>query len=478
MNFDTFQFNGQIMANIRAQGYTTPTPIQEQTMGHVLQGRDLMGLAQTGTGKTAAYLLPLIQNLMARRNGRKGVRALVLAPTRELAEQIFEAARDLGRKTGLRFATIYGGVGIQPQLRSLDRGVDCVIACPGRLLDVMDRGAGDFSRLETLVLDEADHMFDMGFLPDLRRIMNRLPNERQTLMFSATMPHSIRQLAQEALNSPEHVAVKHQAPAETVSHATYPVPQHLKTKMLLKLLREQESGSSLIFTRTKHKAKQLAEQLNRAGHNAASLQGNLSQNKRQATMKAFRSGACTVLVATDIAARGIDVSKVACVYNYDMPDTPETYTHRIGRTGRAERSGQALSLTTRDDVSMLRAVERLLGKPMEKRQLEGFDYDAPFKGGAGPRPEQNRNGQGGNGRAGGGRSGNGRGGNGRSQGSPKQDARSGSGSGSGGKKPSGRSIFGQNEGGDGRSNTRRPRKASGPQSRGRNERRTEARSGQ
>ncbi len=453
------------MANIRALGYKAPTPIQEQTIPHGLEGRDVMGLAQTGTGKTAAYMLPLIQRLMEDKTNRRAGRALVIAPTRELAEQIYESARELGAKTGLRFVTVYGGVGIQPQLRALDRGVDCVIACPGRLLDVMDRGAGDFSRLETLVLDEADHMFDMGFLPDLRRIMSRLPAERQTLMFSATMPHSIRQLAEEALQNPERVAVKHQAPIETVSHASYPVPQHLKTKMLLKLLHEQESGSSLIFTRTKHKAKQLAEQLQRAGHKAASLQGNLSQNKRQSTMKAFRSGSCTVLVATDIAARGIDVSQVACVYNYDMPDTPETYTHRIGRTGRAERSGQALSLTTRDDVSMLRAVERLLGKPMEKCHLDGFDYDVPFKGGAAPRSEQNRNGQARNGQA---RSG-GQGGNGRSQ---NQNARSASehgdhaGRGSGGKKPSGRSIFGQSDGGGGRPNGpgRRPRKGAGAHS--------------
>lgn len=391
MNFDSFGFHGQIVANIQAQGYTAPTPIQEQAMGPVLEGRDIMGLAQTGTGKTAAYLLPLLHRLLTRKANRRGVRALVLAPTRELAEQIHEAARDLGKKTGLRFVTVYGGVGINPQLRALDRGVDVVIACPGRLLDVMDRGAGDFSHLEALVLDEADHMFDMGFLPDLRRIMSRLPQKRQTLLFSATMPQGIRGLAEDALENPVRVAVKHEAPVETVSHAAYPVPQHLKTRLLLELMQQHNGGSALIFTRTKRKAKQLAEQLQRAGHKAASLQGNLSQNKRQSTMKAFRSGNCTVLVATDIAARGIDVSKVERVYNYDMPDTPETYTHRIGRTGRAERSGEAMSLTTSEDRSMLKAVERLLGSPMERRRVDGFDYESPAAQAAkGPQGSQKR----------------------------------------------------------------------------------------
>lgn len=379
MNFDTFGFHGRIMANITTQGYASPTPIQQQAMPHILEGRDIMGLAQTGTGKTAAFLLPLLQRLMKRPvgAGRGAVRALVIAPTRELAEQIHESARDLGRKTGIRFATVYGGVGLHPQLQALQRGVDCVIACPGRLLDLMGRGAGDFSRLEVLVLDEADHMFDMGFLPDLKKIMAKLPPERQTLMFSATMPPSIRGLAEEVLDDPSHVAVEHESPVRTVTHVAYPVPQHLKTKLLLRLLREHDEGSALIFTRTKHKARQLAEQLQRAGHKASSLQGNLSQNKRQAVMKAFRGGACTVLVATDIAARGIDVSKVGCVFNYDMPDTPETYTHRTGRTGRAERSGKAFSLTTREDASMLRAVERFLGEPMTRQRLEGFDYKVP-----------------------------------------------------------------------------------------------------
>ncbi len=379
MDFDSFGFHGIIRDNIAKQGYTAPTPIQENAIPPILEGHDLMGLAQTGTGKTAAFMLPILQRTMrrSRKNSSRGVRSLIIAPTRELAEQINDSAKKLGRKTGVRCVTVYGGVNIAPQLRALRQGADCVVACPGRLLDVMNRGGIDLSSLEVLVLDEADHMFDMGFLPDLNKIMARLPQERQTLLFSATMPESIKGLANDALRDPVCVAIKNDAPAETVSHTAYPVPQHLKTKLLLALLESKNDGSSLIFTRTKHKARQLAEQLRRAGYKAESLQGNLSQNKRQATMRAFREGACTVLVATDIAARGIDVSKVGHVINYDMPDTPETYTHRIGRTGRAERKGQAYSLTTREDLRMLKAVERLLGKPIDQQRIEGFDYNAP-----------------------------------------------------------------------------------------------------
>lgn len=389
MDFSTFGLHGCILANIKALGYETPTPIQEQAIPPVLEGRDMIGLAQTGTGKTAAFMLPIVQRLMKRASGgkKKGVRSLIIAPTRELAEQIAESARALGRKTAMRVATIYGGVGYSPQIRNLRNGANCVVACPGRLLDHINQGTIDLSGVEVLVLDEADHMFDMGFLPDLRKILSHLPKERQTLLFSATMPSSIEALAQDVLHDPARVTVGRIAPAATVSHTAWPVAQHLKTKLLLGLLGAHD-GTTLVFTRTKHKAKQLAEQLERHGHTAASLQGNLSQNKRQSTLKAFKNGRYRVLVATDIAARGIDVSRVAHVVNYDLPDTPEAYTHRIGRTGRAERKGMAHSLTTRDDMRMLRQVERLIGKPLERKTLEGFNYDVPSPDGRGDRPQR------------------------------------------------------------------------------------------
>ena len=375
MDFQSFNFHPSIASGITSAGYVTPTPIQAQAIPVVLTGQDVMGLAQTGTGKTAAFALPIMQRLIKGERGR--VRALIIAPTRELAEQIHVSFGELGRQARLRSITVYGGVGINPQIEKLKRGAEIVVACPGRLLDHINQGTIDLSRLEVLVLDEADQMFDMGFFPDIRRILGHLPKQRQTLLFSATMPDEIRRLANDVLTNPVTVQVSNSAPPVTVSHALYPVEQHLKTQLLLELLRHTDTESVLIFTRTKHRAKRLGEQLEKAGYTAASLQGNLSQNRRQAALDGFRNGTFQILVATDIAARGIDVSQVSHVINYDIPDTAEAYVHRIGRTGRAARSGDAFTLVTTDDAAMVRTIEKVLKTPLERRTLEGFDYSVP-----------------------------------------------------------------------------------------------------
>jgi ATP-dependent RNA helicase RhlE len=375
IKFASFAFHPTVAAGVTEAGYVTPTPIQVEAIPPVLAGRDVMGLAQTGTGKTAAFALPILHRLM--QGGRGKVRALVIAPTRELAEQINEAIQQLGRQTRLGSITVYGGVGFNPQAEKLRKGAEIVVACPGRLLDHINQGTIDLSQLEFLVLDEADQMFDMGFLPDIRRILGHLPRQRQTLLFSATMPAEIRGLAREILRDPVTVQVDTVAPAATVAHVLYPVAQHLKTPLLMELLRHTDTESVLIFTRTKHRAKRVGEQLEKAGYRAASLQGNLSQNRRQAAMDGFRSGSFQVLVATDIAARGIDVSQVSHVINYDIPDTTEAYIHRIGRTGRAARSGDAFTLVTDEDGAMVRAIERVLAAPIERRSVQGFDYGVP-----------------------------------------------------------------------------------------------------
>ena len=370
MEFTGFNFHPKVAAGVATAGYATPTPIQAQAIPAVLDGRDVMGLAQTGTGKTAAFALPILNRLM---QGSRGyTRALIVAPTRELAEQINTAINELGRATGLRSLTVYGGVSINPQITRLKQGVEIVVACPGRLLDHIKQKTINLSRLEVLVLDEADQMFDMGFLPDIRRLLTHLPTQRQTLLFSATMPPEIRHLAKEVLRNPETVQVDLVAPAVTVSHALYPVDETRKTALLLNLLEHTDTGSVLIFTRTKHRAKRLGETLTKMGYKAASLQGNLSQNRRQAALEGFRDGSHQILVATDIAARGIDVSQVSHVINFDMPGTPEAYIHRIGRTGRAARSGDAFTLVTAADRSMERAIERVLGRPIERRTIDGF----------------------------------------------------------------------------------------------------------
>ena len=390
---DTFSFHPKVAAGVTAAGYTTPTPIQAQAIPLVMQGQDVVGLAHTGTGKTAAFVLPILHRLM--QGGRKRVRALVIAPTRELAEQIHEETGRLGSRTGLKSATIYGGVGFNPQVDKLKRGAEIVVACPGRLLDHIGQGTIDLSHLEVLVLDESDRMFDMGFLPDIRRIIRHVPATRQTLLFSATMPEDILRLAREILHEPVKVQVDTAGPVSSVSHLLYPVDQHLKTPLLLELLRHTDTESVLIFTRTKHRAKRVGEQLERAGYRAASLQGNLSQSKRQAVMTGFRNGTFQILVATDVAARGIDVSQISHVINYDMPDTPDAYTHRIGRTGRNAKTGDAFTFITSEDEFMVRSIERVLHARIKRCTVTGFDYkkaapsrDTEFA--RPPRPPQRR----------------------------------------------------------------------------------------
>ena len=375
MTFSGFNLSPRVAAGVTALGYVEPTPIQQQAIPPIMAGRDVMGLAQTGTGKTAAFALPILQRLEQGPRGR--VRALIVAPTRELAEQIHQAFGVLGRQTRLRSVAIYGGVGFGGQLQSLRAGPEIVVACPGRLLDHIRQGTVNLAGVEVLVLDEADRMFDMGFLPDVRRIVKAVPEQRQTLLFSATMPDDVRGLVGEVLSDPLTVQVGHAAPIETVSHAIYPVAPHLKTALLTELLLKTGPGSVLIFTRTKHRAKRVAEQLAHAGFEATSLQGNLSQNKRQAALDGFRAGDFRIMVATDIAARGIDVLSISHVINYDMPDTTDAYTHRIGRTGRAEQTGEAYTLVTADDVNEVRDVERVLGYRLERRTVPDFDYRAP-----------------------------------------------------------------------------------------------------
>ena len=374
MNFKTFCFHPSVAAGVAAAGYQTPTPIQARAIPQVFKGRDIMGLAQTGTGKTAAFVLPILNRLVGGKFGC--VRALIIAPTRELAEQIHQAIETLGRKTRIRSVAVYGGVGINSQIQKLKRA-DIVVACPGRLIDHIGRHSIDLSQLEVLVLDEADQMLDMGFIPDIRRILKQIPRKRQTLVFSATMPPEIRRLAGDILRDPATVQVGITAPADTVSHALYPVAQHLKTALLLMLLGNTHTQSVLVFTRTKHRAKSLGKKLVAAGYRSASLQGNLSQTRRQAALDGFRDGTFRILVATDIAARGIDVTQISHVINYDIPSTPEAYIHRIGRTGRATRSGEAFTLVTGEDRDMVRAINRIIGSEIEQRTLSTFDYGSP-----------------------------------------------------------------------------------------------------
>lgn len=375
MSFETFNLNPSIMAGVRALGYSTPTPIQLEAIPPIMQGRDVIGLAQTGTGKTAAFALPILQRLIQGPGGR--VRALIISPTRELAEQTCDAINGLGKQTGLRSIAIYGGVSMEQQTRGLRGGVEIIAACPGRLLDHLWKGTIDLSELEVLVIDEADRMFDMGFLPSIRGILQCILHRRQTLLFSATMPGDIKRLVKEILHDPVTVQIGHTAPAATVSHALYPVKQHLKTALLKELLSKTKMESVLVFTRTKRRAERVAQQLAKEGYRVASLQGNMSQNQRQAALDGFHRGSFKILVATDIVARGIDVSDISHVVNYDMPDSTDDYTHRIGRTGRIGKTGEAFTFITSEDKATVQALERILKKPLERRTLPDFDYAKP-----------------------------------------------------------------------------------------------------
>jgi ATP-dependent RNA helicase RhlE len=372
VSFESFPLDARVRAGIQSAGYTEPTPIQQQAIPPILAGRDLLGIAQTGTGKTAAFMLPILQRLLA--NPGRGVRALILAPTRELAEQIHQATRLYGKRTGVRSVAIYGGVGKPKQVEGLRRGADVVVACPGRLLDLAGERSLDLSRVEVLVLDESDRMCDMGFLPDIRRILKLLPARRQTLFFSATMPDEIRQLADGILRDPVTVQIGVIAPPKSISHALYPVSSGLKKELLLAMLERRAGGRALIFTRTKHRARSLARDLDKQGYRVEALQGNMTQNRRQGAIDGFRGDKYDILVATDVASRGIDVAGIAHVINYDMPDTADAYTHRVGRTGRVDQTGEALTLAQPEDEPIVREIERLLGAPFQRRRLSEFDY--------------------------------------------------------------------------------------------------------
>ncbi|MBZ2171232.1 DEAD/DEAH box helicase [Nitratidesulfovibrio sp. SRB-5] len=458
MTFAELPLDARLLAGVESMGYHLPTPVQRRAIPAALSGRDVLALAATGTGKTAAYALPLLQRLLEGPRGQ--VRALVVAPTRELAEQIHDHIRRLGSMTRLRSTTIYGGVGIMPQTLRLRTGVEIVVACPGRLLDHLRRGHLNLSALDVLVLDEGDSLFELGFLADVRTLLAAVPARCQRMLFSATLPQAVQGLAGEALRDPVTVSVDAQAPAATVDHALYPVPAHLKTPLLKAMLRarllpgvaahagtahepgmpgmpdmpdmpdmadmpddigggiddegddgfdtdeggafagdtagghpplhfvedEPLAGAVLVFVRTRHGARRLWQQLASTGLRVGCLQGKLSQRRRQATLDGFRTGRYAVLVATDVAARGLDISRVTHVVNYDVPATADAYIHRIGRTGRAARAGTAMTLVAPGDETAVRHIERALGGPVTRCRFEGFDYGATARSPEGARP--------------------------------------------------------------------------------------------
>ncbi|WP_164101229.1 DEAD/DEAH box helicase [Candidatus Laterigemmans baculatus] len=357
-----------LLRAIDGAGYATPTPIQERAIPSIIAGRDVLGCAQTGTGKTAAFALPILHRLLADplpRKARRWIRVLILSPTRELAAQIGDNFQQYARRTKLRETVIFGGVGQSAQTRALEAGVDVVIATPGRLLDLMNQGYVDLRSVETFVLDEADQMLDMGFLPDVKRIIAKLPKDRQTLFFSATMPPGIRQLADQILTDPVSVQIAPQGvTADRVDQEVYLVEQTRKPALLAHFLATRPPGSTLVFSRTKHGADAVVRRLNKAGIPALAIHGNKSQNNRQRSLNQFKSGEVEILVATDIAARGIDVSGINYVINYDMPNLPETYVHRIGRTGRAGEAGIAVSFCNSEERIHLRAIEKQLKKKL------------------------------------------------------------------------------------------------------------------
>ncbi|NBB94798.1 MAG: DEAD/DEAH box helicase [Planctomycetes bacterium] len=367
-SFDRLGLDDNLLGVIRDKQFTQPTDIQAQTLPHALKGRDILGCAQTGTGKTAAFALPIIQRLY-RENFKRGwrpIRSLIVAPTRELAAQIGEEFREFGTHCGLRHTVIFGGVNQRPQCKNLRRGVDILIATPGRLLDLINQGEVDLDRVEILVLDEADRMLDMGFLPDIKRIVKLVPDKRQTMLFSATMPPAIDQISASLLHNPFSVTIAPEAPAaDTVDQAVHFVENNAKLPLLTDLLACSSITKAIVFTRTKHRADTIARKLDQASIPAAAMHSNKSQNQRQRTLGQLRSGKLRVLVASDIASRGIDVADISHVFNYDMPNEAETYVHRIGRTGRAGMEGKAVSFCSDDERPLLAQVERLLTKELD-----------------------------------------------------------------------------------------------------------------
>ncbi|HEV7387779.1 MAG TPA: DEAD/DEAH box helicase [Gemmatimonadaceae bacterium] len=381
VSFAELDLAPEVLHAVRDAGYTHPTPIQQQAIPLALSGRDLIGLAQTGTGKTAGFTLPIVHNLitapLAGENGEPvhRVRVLILTPTRELAVQVEASFRKYGKHTELRVVPIYGGVGLEPQSKELRRGVDVIVATPGRLLDHMERGNVSFDDLEVLVLDEADRMLDMGFAPQLNRIVNDIPRYRQTLLFSATMPPEVEALARKYLRKPVVVQVgRRSEAASTVTHAVYPVPRDRKNTLLVELLKKAEMDSVLVFTRTKHGADRVVNHLDDKGISATAMHADKSQGERTRALDDFKAGKIRVLVATDIAQRGLDVSGISHVINYDVPQQPEDYVHRIGRTGRAAATGDAYTFMSPDEISMVRAIERMIGQQIPRISVPGYDF--------------------------------------------------------------------------------------------------------
>lgn len=380
MPFSQFGFDPDILRAVQKAGYVRPTQVQTAAIPKVMQGQDLIAIAQTGTGKTAAFVLPMLHRLIQQnREGRpRGIQSLILAPTRELAVQIMENIRAYGNGLPVRVAAIYGGIEEEAQIKSLRKGVDIVVATPGRLLDLLERQKLDFSILETLVLDEADRMLHMGFLPDIETIIAQIPKRRQTLMFSATFPKEVESLARRFLYQPKMVQIgKRSNPADTVKQWVYEVPAHLKSELLLELLRQQPGFTRvLVFVRMKDGANRLTDFLKAAQIKVARLHSSRSQEQRIQALQDFKDGKVQVLVATDIVARGIDIDGVTQVVNYDFPVNPEDYVHRIGRTGRAEAQGEAISLVPKGDLNLLGILELFIGQRLDRKRLRGFDYHA------------------------------------------------------------------------------------------------------
>jgi ATP-dependent RNA helicase RhlE len=382
MSFADLGLESGLLRAVQSLGYVDPTPIQEQAIPLALTGRDLLGCAQTGTGKTAAFILPALQLTGHRAGadvrpgqGRSFISTLVVTPTRELAGQIEEVARDCAKHTGQHVAAVYGGVGYEPQLKKLRRGVDLLVATPGRLLDLQQRGDLDLSHVKVLVLDEADRMLDMGFWPDVRRILNLLPPERQNMLFSATLSSDVMRIAGPTLTDPARVEVAPSAtPVDAIAQAIYPVAETQKTDLLVRLLEEEKLDRVLVFTRTKHRADRVCRHLERSRIRGAAIHSNRTQAQRQRALDGFKDGTYRVLVATDIVARGIDVDSISHVINYDLPSQAQDYVHRIGRTARAGASGTAISFLAAEQVNELREIELMLGEPLPCRDLEGFAY--------------------------------------------------------------------------------------------------------
>lgn len=388
MNFNKFKLDININKAIELMEYKDPTPIQDQAIPFILEGHDLMGLAQTGTGKTAAFLLPILNNLIT--NQKKGVKALVIAPTRELAHQIHQAINSFSKFIKIKSLAMYGGTNFDRQTKMLKLGVDIVVACPGRLLDHIKRKTINLNNLDFLVLDEVDQMFDIGFLPDIRRIVKSLPEKRQTVIFSATMPEEIKKLTHEVLTNPKVIQTNTIKPAVTIKQYAYPVKHDLKTALLLEILKNTGSSGIIIFAKTKSRVKRLARELQDQKYKVTDLQGDLSAGRRKAALEGLKKGLYDIMVATDVAARGIDVSTISHVINFDMPDTTDAYIHRIGRTGRANKTGDAYTFYTKNESSMIFKLEKIIESKMEVVILPGFDYNKTIQRNKDSRPSFNR----------------------------------------------------------------------------------------